>query len=316
MERSGFFNSVKGDRKYFSQDIANKLKQYFTNGIFNNGCNILGENNNMSVNINIGSANIEGYSYDNDSKKLLLIENADGVLNRVDNVVLRLDLTNREITSQVIKGEFATEAVAPALVRSATIYDLRLAKISIPAGTTTITQDLITDTRFINSDCGNVICAIETPDTEELYSQLYAKANKLIEDSQKSFNNWFETIQNTLDGDVAGNLANRISTVEENSKLKTYTTTLTKTSWTLNETTELYEYIIENEEISINHSINIDPATLEELKKFKGRGEVKSYEGGIKITSTELPDVDINVVISYRLATAVSNDEENEEGGI
>lgn len=226
MEKYTFFGDINDDRIYFPEDFARHLAKYFTNGIFNNGCMILADTNDMSVNVSTGSANINGYRYDNDSSKLLTIENADGVLNRIDNIVIRWDLTNRTITAQVIKGSFAENPVAPNLVRTSTIYDLRIAKVSIPAGTTTITQDLVEDTRFLNSDCGNVVCAVETPDTEELYSQLYARAEKLINDSKteledfikeskKNFENWFANVQDILDGNTAGNLLNKINSLEQ-----------------------------------------------------------------------------------------------------
>ena len=134
----------------------------------------------MTITIKEGDANIEGYRYTNTGDLVKTIEMADGTLNRIDNVVLRLDLTNRLISAQIIKGTFADKPVAPELVRTSTIYDLRIAKISIPAGTTTITQDLITDTRFITSDCGNVISTVQTPDTENLFIQMQTLFEKQI----------------------------------------------------------------------------------------------------------------------------------------
>ena len=181
MEKFSFFNDVDGDRVYYAEDFARHLATYFTNGIFNNGCQVLADNDDMSVNVSVGSANINGYRYDNDAIKTLSIANADGVLNRIDNVVIRWDLTNRTITTQVIQGAFAENPVAPALVRTSTTFDLRIAKISIPAGTTEITQNLVTDTRFITSDCGNVISTVQTPDTEQLFIQIQAIFDNTID---------------------------------------------------------------------------------------------------------------------------------------
>ena len=171
MEKFSFFNDINDDRVYYAEDFARHLKKYFTNGIFNNELKVIA-NNDMTITIKEGDANIEGYRYTNTGDLVKTIDNADGTLNRIDNVVLRLDLTNRLISAQIIKGTFADKPVAPELVRTSTIYDLRIAKISIPAGTTTITQDLITDTRFITSDCGNVISTVQTPDTENLFIQM------------------------------------------------------------------------------------------------------------------------------------------------
>lgn len=189
MEKFSFFNDTNNDRVYYAEDFARHLARYFTNGIFDNGCQVLA-NDDMSVNVSVGAANINGYRYENDEIKKLQIEFADGVLNRIDNIVIRLDLTNRQITAQVIKGSPADNPVAPNLVRDSTIYDLRIATISIPAGTTTITQDLISDRRFFTSECGNVISAVQTPNTEDLFIQIEAAFNKLLLQMNNALNSF------------------------------------------------------------------------------------------------------------------------------
>ena len=215
MEKSSFFNDVDNDRVYFAEDFARHLAQYFTNGIFNNGCQVLGNNNDMSINVSVGAAQINGYRYDNDTIKVLNIDNADGVLNRIDNIVIRLDLVNRMISSQVIKGSFAENPVAPELVRNSTIYDLRIAKISIPAGTTTITQDLITDTRFLSNDCGNVVSTVNTPDTKDIFIQY----QKVFEDTLKNFFNdfssWFENVQELFNNTDLGEVNKKLENLND-----------------------------------------------------------------------------------------------------
>ncbi len=215
MEKFSFFNDVNDDRVYYAEDWARHLKKYFTNGIFNNELNVVA-NNDMTITIKEGDANIEGYRYTNTGDLVKTIDNADGTLNRIDNVVLRLDLTNRLISAQIIKGTFADKPVAPELIRTSTIYDLRIAKISIPAGTTTITQDLITDTRFITSDCGNVISTVQTPDTENLFIQMQTLFEKQINELNNNFEIWFDSIKNQLDSDAAGNLQNQINNLNSN----------------------------------------------------------------------------------------------------
>lgn len=215
MEKCSFFNDVNDDRVYYAEDWARHLKKYFTNGIFNNECNVLA-NDDMTITIKEGDANIEGYRYTNTGDLVKTIEMADGTLNRIDNVVLRLDLTNRLISAQIIKGTFADKPVAPELVRTSTIYDLRLAKISIPAGTTTITQDLIIDTRFITSDCGNVISTVQTPDTENLFIQMQTLFEKQINELNNNFETWFDSMKNQLSSDAAGNLQNQINNLNSN----------------------------------------------------------------------------------------------------
>ena len=203
MEKFNFFNDIDGDRVYFAEDFARHLAKYFTNGIFNNELRVVA-NNDMSVTIEAGDANIEGYRYTNTAELQKTIDNADGTLNRIDNVVLRLDLTNRLISAQIIKGTFAEEPTAPPLVRSSTVYDLRIAKISVPAGTTEITQDLITDTRFISNDCGNVTQAVLSLDTTDIFNQYHTM-----------FEEWFQNLENQLDKNQAGHLQNQIGNLNQ-----------------------------------------------------------------------------------------------------
>lgn len=200
-ERYGFFNSVNGDRVYDASDVARKLKKFFTNGIFNNSLQVK-SNDNMSVNISLGDANIEGYNYEIIDDELTLdIDEADNVLSRIDSVIVRLDLSNRQIYSMVLTGSYATNPTQPSITRTNTIYDLRLANISVPAGTNRITSDLITDTRFGN-ECGNVTQTVLSLNTSDVFKQY-----------ETMFYNWFNEIKNTFTGDIAGNLQNEIDDI-------------------------------------------------------------------------------------------------------
>jgi len=223
-EKSSFFDSVNADRVYYAADWALHLSKYFTNGIFNNGLKVV-SNDNMSVSVESGDANINGYRYNNDPEKVLNVANADGVLNRIDNIVIRLDIPNRQITTEIVQGTFAETAVAPALNRGTSIYELRIAKINIPAGTTAITEDLIEDTRFNSSDCGNVICAVQTPDFTNILNQYTALWDVLIQTKTDDFDSWFaqqtanfdvwfERIKGQLNTDAAGHLQLEIDNLE------------------------------------------------------------------------------------------------------
>lgn len=203
MEKYSFFNDIDNDRVYFAEDFARHLKKYFTNGIFNNELKVIA-NNDMTVTIQPGDANIEGYRYTNTDNLIKNIENADGTLKRIDNVVVRLDLTNRMISSQIIKGDFSSNPTAPALQRTSTVYDIKLAEISILPGATSIEQENIKDTRFDTDMCGNVISSVQTPDTTDIFAQY-----------ESAFLNWFNNVKGILSEDVAGNLLSKIEANEK-----------------------------------------------------------------------------------------------------
>ena len=244
-EKSTFFNSVSGDRRYKAEDMAAHFAKVLTNGVMPAGTQLrVTESSGMNIVVSAGSAWINGYAYHNDSEFTLPIDPADGVLNRIDRVVVRWGRLARSINLTIIKGIPGSSAVAPEIVRSADYYDISLATISVSAGVTAISQALITDTRMDSVVCGFVSSLIQ-PDTSGWFAQFEAVFNSLISgkqsdweawfttakntfstsmsDNQSTFNatmsenqsdwdTWFATIKDALDGDTAGNLLNLINT--------------------------------------------------------------------------------------------------------
>lgn len=298
MEKYSFFNDIDDDRVYFAEDFARHLKKYFTNGIFNNELRVIA-NNDMTITIQEGDANIEGYRYSNTGDLIKTVETADGTLKRIDNVVIRLDLTNRLISAQIIKGTFSDNPSAPTLVRSSTVYDIKIAEIYVNNGVTSITQSAIKDTRFEESVCGVVASTVETLNTEEIYDQLYTKFEEHIQTTEDTFSEWFNKIKNQLDSDAAGKLANQIYEIVKNG-LKSYEITLTLDNWLLNSDTNLYEYDIIDSDITSNTLVNgnLDLANQVKLND----ASINSYDGGFKISTTEKPLEDIEITITYQLS--------------
>lgn len=298
MEKFSFFNDIDDDRVYFAEDFARHLAKYFTNGIFNNELQVIA-NNDMTVTIQEGDANIEGYRYTNTASLTKTIDTADGSLKRIDNVVIRLDLTNRLISAQIIKGTFSDSPSAPSLVRSSTIYDLKLAEVYIGNGVTSITQANITDTRFNKNMCGNVVSTVETIDTTDVYNQLYTKFEEIIQQETTEFTAWFNRIKNQLDTDAAGHLAAEINKIVD-SGLKGYTKTLTVDNWSLNNETNLYEYDIIDSDVTSSTLVNVNLDLVNQVKLNDGM--VNSYNGGFKIITSEKPLENIDTTITYQVS--------------
>lgn len=225
MEKSGFFNSVNGDRKYKASDFAEYFNSLITNGIFPNPSTNLQiiSNNNMTITLNAGKGWINGYIYNNTDNLILDILPADGILNRIDRIVLKYDLIKRSINAVVKKGEFASLPVAPVLQRDADAYELGLADIYIKAGSISITQSNITDLR-LNTDLCGIVSSLIKPDTTAIFNQYmdwYQRTSEGYENDievtkqnfERDFNTWFSTIKDSLSGDVAGNLLNMINAI-------------------------------------------------------------------------------------------------------
>ena len=108
----------------------------------------------------------------NGSKLRLEIDMADAVLPRIDRVVVSWETTNYVALPEVIilKGKPATNPVATALTNNNVLRQISLAAISVPAGTTKITNAMITDERFNPNVCGIVTESMEI-DTQVVNAQ-------------------------------------------------------------------------------------------------------------------------------------------------
>lgn len=225
MEWSGFFNSVNGDRKYKAEDFAKFFNTLVTNGYISTPSTSLQvvANNDLTVTVKAGKAWINGYVYVNDSDLILPIDIADGVLNRIDRIILRMDTTGRIIKAIVKKGAFASSPEAPALQRDADGYEIGIADIYISKGSGGIIQANITDLR-LNSDLCGIASFIVPIDATTIFDQFQSwfisktaeyqtDMDNIEQQFKNDFDTWFSIVQNTLSGDVAGNLLNMINAI-------------------------------------------------------------------------------------------------------
>ena len=121
----------------------------------------------------------------NDTAVPISIPIADGVLDRVDRIVLQFSKT-ANATSIVLKsGTPSAAAVAPAIVQTETVYELGLYTVSVPAGSTTILASHVTDTRMDETVCGLMRDGVTGIPTAELQAQVEA----LIADLREQISN-------------------------------------------------------------------------------------------------------------------------------
>lgn len=173
-ELYSFFNSKDHDRKYNARHWADYFFPLFKPGVFNGDLQVVaGEG--MTIKIKSGYAWIDGYGYHLTDELSLDLETASGNMNRMDSIVIRLDLTNRWIKAFVRTGSYYAEnATPPEPQVKATVHELVLAHISIPAGTTKMAQDMIQDTRMDKSLCGWVCGAVDEVDFDQITVQFKA----------------------------------------------------------------------------------------------------------------------------------------------
>ncbi|MBQ7676801.1 MAG: hypothetical protein IJT32_01070 [Lachnospiraceae bacterium] len=236
------FNSILDgegtpDRPCKAEDWAWYFSTFIGNGVFpkpTDGLQVVSDSD-MNVLVKDGFGYINGYAFKNPADYQVTITTADGSLPRIDRIVLRWDLANRLMQIALLTGTPSASPSAPPLARTADRYELALADIAVAAGTTTITQSMITDRRSNTDLCGIVEGTVSQIDWAALTSQLNAFMDEYsaaivsdyagytaqieefetqyesdiqdwTEDQQAAFLAWVATIQDILDETVAGQL--------------------------------------------------------------------------------------------------------------
>lgn len=127
-----------------------------------------------------------GYSITKREADTLTMPLADPSLPRIDRIVMRYDAGARAASLQVLQGTASCTPTAPAISRTELIYDLCLAEITRPAGSTSITTGQITDTRLDEALCGIVRDGVTGIPTDELLAAAKERINALEEKATSS----------------------------------------------------------------------------------------------------------------------------------
>lgn len=153
-----------------------------TSGVFGAGGNaaVTAVANSMAVEVSEGlgwltDAGGNGIVWWSSTAQQLSIGAAHTTLDRIDRVIVEWyvgDYSDKpEI--KILPGTPASTPVAPALTNTSLYRQLSLARVSIPAGTTEITNMLITDERLDPAVCG-IVTETVTVDTTMIDSQFLA----------------------------------------------------------------------------------------------------------------------------------------------
>lgn len=144
----------------------------------------------MRITVSAGQAWVHparwvGYSIQMRTATTLEMPVADGSRGRIDRVVLRFDAATRGSRIQVLQGAVGTNT-PPELTRSARVYDLCLAQITRPGGSTSISAGQITDTRADEALCGLMRDGVTGIPTAQLQAEARAKVAALEESATAS----------------------------------------------------------------------------------------------------------------------------------
>lgn len=322
-ERYLFFNAIETspgvyDREYQSQDFADYFGSVLSTGLLhtNNspGLHVTVEPETMNTVVDVGRAIMRGHFYENTTPLTLTHSIPEPILARIDRVVLRLNLYNaeRNIKLQVVSGEPSENPNAPELVRNQFIYDISLAQVYIRANTVQLRQQDITDERLDEDVCGVASSLISVPTNvfDQQWQQWLNDRDSSFEnwfaDNQQEFMDWFESIRDILDENVAGNLLLLIKQNQDNiralNKIKTDITVLAS-GWKLNAETDLYEYVINDANITVDSMVDVniqleylDFADYVMSACVSSDGYVTLYAEG---------EVENNIIVDYRITRQV-----------
>lgn len=127
-----------------------------------------------------------GYSITKREADTLALPLADPSLPRIDRIVMRYDAGARAASLQVLQGTASSTPTAPAISRTELTYDLCLAEITRPAGSTSISTGQITDTRLDEALCGLVRDGVTGIPTDELLAAAKERIATLEENASNS----------------------------------------------------------------------------------------------------------------------------------
>lgn len=227
------FPDVNGDREYSDDDFALFYDHLFTNGVFLTVGNALqvtaASSASMNVIVKNGAAIINGRQYFNSADLAIEVPVASSTQNRVDSVVLRMDITARKITLAYKQASVSVE-------RTSEIWELQLATINVPANSVGISGNQITDKRSDESVCGysSPYEKVSVSGLEKQYQVMLQQIfenfesdaatnqldlEQLLTDQQALFQNWLTNLQNQLDENQAANLQKQIDKLTANNEV-------------------------------------------------------------------------------------------------
>lgn len=197
----GFYNGNNGDRKYDSRQISQIFEGIINDGIYMSVGDkfMVSENSGMNVLVGSGRAWMQGTWTANDTDLALTVDDAEVVLNRIDTIVIEVDLNARMNAVNIVKGTPASSPIPPTLEFEGGVYQYPLADIEVLAGATSIAQGDITN-RVGTVDMPFVTGIIDTIDSSTLLTQWEAQ-----------FQTWFSGLQDVLDTNTESNLLNLIN---------------------------------------------------------------------------------------------------------
>lgn len=193
------------DREYAADDFTRYFRAFISSGIFMKESTNLQviANGDMTVTLKPGRMIIDGYGYENTGDIVIVIDPADGVLNRIDRVSITWSKDDRDIHYTLQKGTPSYKPTASECRRTEEYKDYVVADIYVAAGAIKIQQMDITDQRLNSDLCGLAIPFAEV-NTTEIFNQY-----------QDALNNYLKYVQECIDGTTVKKIEDKVANIKE-----------------------------------------------------------------------------------------------------
>lgn len=251
----------------------------------------------MSVQISDGvgwmsNANGDGIVFWNDSEqtsgsKLTLTHDvADGVLDRIDRIVVTWETTNYVAlpTISILKGTASSTPVPPELTNNNIQRQISLARVNIPAGTVSLSSPMVTDERLDPDVCGIVTETIEI-DT----SAMYDRVNQALQDVDSQSQAVLDAIQRELADLEAG-------TAVELKKLQFSNVSVSASAFVSDATYQDFPYRASIALIGVIESMIPEVVlSVDDAASGNFAPVAESYNGGLYLYAASPPDAGITI---------------------
>lgn len=211
--KSGYFNSVSGDRKYNAEDMTMYFKGLVSDGVYQTVGNMLAvtPGDGLTVSVDTGRALVNMHWIENSAMMNIDLGSASVSADTYKLIVLRCDLSESVRSVSIIVKDSNNGSVV--LINDENITELCLARVRIRKNASTISQSDVRDYRG-STYCPWITGLIQQVDVSKLNEEFYAYYDEQtktldawFDQQKKDFENWLATLQSEL-------------TV--NTKLKTY----------------------------------------------------------------------------------------------
>lgn len=191
--KSGFFNSLNGDRKYYASDFSNLIDSLVIDGVFASiGTAFTVEaTSGYVVNVGVGKAWFNGtWSY-NDEVMSITAPLPELLLDRIDAIVLEVNTMDsvRNNSISYITGSPASTPSRPTLTKEELIHQYPLCYIYRKANSSEITQADITN-MVGTEETPFVTGILQTISLDVLLGQWRSQLDQFVANETTELDNW------------------------------------------------------------------------------------------------------------------------------